>query len=141
MTEKSPLPQDFRDVEQNSIVGKASRGENLTHYVLAERMMQVEADLIKQELMDPKDPPNTLIYMLEGGFRGFHKMTGGELWAEWKDGAEDQWYIMYDDKQLPWEIYDEDPLADPEEKTPIFQDARDHHLINKDPGRMIGKKK
>ena len=66
MTEKSPLPQDFRDVEQNSIVGKASRGENLTHYVLAERMMQVEADLIKQELMDPKDPPNTLIYMLEG---------------------------------------------------------------------------
>ena len=23
MTEKSPLPQDFRDVEQNSIVGKA----------------------------------------------------------------------------------------------------------------------
>ena len=70
MTEKSPLPQDFRDVEQNSIVGKASRGENLTHYVLAERMMQVEADLIKQELMDPKDPPNTLIYMLEGGFRG-----------------------------------------------------------------------
>ena len=111
MTEKSPLPQDFRDVEQNSIVGQASRGENLTHYVLAERMMQVEADLIKQELMDPKDPPNTLIYMLEGGFRGFHKMTGGELWAEWKDGAEDLWYIMYDDKQLPWEIYDEDPLA------------------------------
>jgi hypothetical protein len=48
---------------------------------------------------------------------------------------------MYDDKQLPWEIYDEDPLADPEEKTPIFQDARDHHLINKDPRRMIGKKK
>jgi len=140
MTEKSPLPQDFRDVEQNSIVGKASRGENLTHYVLAERMMQVEAELINHEL-STEGRSDTLIYILEGGFRGFHKMTGGEMWSEWKDGAEDKWYTMYDDKALPWEIYEDDPLADKQESTPIFQDARDHHLINKDPGRMIGKKK
>ena len=62
MTEKSPLPQDFRDVEQNSIVGKASRGENLTHYVLAERMMQVEAELINHEL-STEGRSDTLIYI------------------------------------------------------------------------------
>ena len=104
------LPDNLSDVEDEYIVGEDSRAMQLTHYVLAERLLQVEYAEIMRQHREEKDS-QTLIYILEGGFRGFHKMTGGELWQEWKDGAEDQWYIMYDDKQLPWEIYDEDPLA------------------------------
>jgi hypothetical protein len=103
------LPQDFRDVEQSAIVGEDSRSLNLTHYVLAERLIQVEYANIME---DPHPlPSNTLIYILEGGFRGYHKMTSGELWSEWKDGAEDKWYQLYEDGDLPWEPYEDDPIV------------------------------
>ena len=103
------LPQDFRDVEQSAIVGEDSRSLNLTHYVLAERLIQVEYANIME---DPYPlPSNTLIYILEGGFRGYHKMTSGELWSEWKDGAEDKWYQLYEDGDLPWEPYEDDPIV------------------------------
>lgn len=103
------LPQDFRDVEQSAIVGEDSRSLNLTHYVLAERLIQVKYANIME---DPYPlPSNTLIYILEGGFRGYHKMTSGELWSEWKDGAEDKWYQLYEDGDLPWEPFDEDPIV------------------------------
>ena len=36
-------------------------------------------------------------------------MSPGELWSQWKDGAEDKWFTLYEDKDLPWETYDEDP--------------------------------
>ena len=103
------LPQDFRDVEQSAIVGEDSRSLNLTHYVLAERLIQVEYANIME---DPHPlPSNTLIYILEGGFRGYHKMTSGELWSEWKDGAEDKWYQLYEYGDLPWEPYEDDPIV------------------------------
>ena len=103
------LPQDFRDVEQNAIVGEDSRSLNLTHYVLAERLIQVEYANIMEDTQGGT-ASNTLIYILEGGFRGYHKMTSGELWSEWKDGAEDKWYQLYEDNGLHWEPYDEDPI-------------------------------
>ena len=103
------LPQDFRDVEQSAIVGEDSRGLSLTHYVLAERMMLLEYHTIKTEINESPSS-DTLIYILEGGFRGFHKMTGGELWSEWKD-LEDKFYRLYEDGELPYELYDEDPLV------------------------------
>ena len=37
-------------------------------------------------------------------------MSPGELWSEWKDGAEAKWFEMYDDESLPYSIYEEDPL-------------------------------
>ena len=107
------LPQDFRDVEQSAIVGEDNRGLSLTHYVLAERMMLLEYHTIKTEINESPSS-DTLIYILEGGFRGFHKMTGGELWSEWKD-SEDKFYRLYEDGELPYELYDEDPLVALEE--------------------------
>lgn len=105
------LPKDFAEMEHESIVGEDSRSLQLTHYVLAERLMQVEYATIAEEM---KTDPNsqTLIYILEGGFRGYHKFTSGELWAEWKDGAEDKWYELYESDSLPWGVYDEDPVID-----------------------------
>ena len=103
------LPQDFRDVEQQAIIGEDSRSLELSHYVLAERLLQVEYANIMNDVQE-EPTSQTLIYILEGGFRGFHKMTGGELWAEWKDGAEDKWYYLYENKGLHWEPYEEDPI-------------------------------
>ena len=103
------LPRDFKDVENETIVGEDNRSLSLTHYVLAERLMQVEYDLIKREILEQPNS-DTLIYILEGGLRGYHKQTAGELWAEWKDGAEDKWYAMYEDDTLPWEPFEDDPI-------------------------------
>lgn len=108
------LPEDFRDVEQSAIVGEDSRSLSLTHYVLAERLLQVEYASIAKEIREEASS-ETLTYILEGGFRGFHKYTSGELWSEWKDGAEDKWYQLYEDDALPWEAYDEDPIHSLEE--------------------------
>jgi hypothetical protein len=73
------LPQDFRDVEQSSIVGEDSRSLQLTHYVLAERLLQCEYALIAKEIVEEASS-ETLTYILEGGFRGFHKYTSVWLW-------------------------------------------------------------
>ena len=104
------LPDNLSDVEDEYIVGEDSRAMQLTHYVLAERLLQVEYAEIMRQHSEEKDS-QSLIYILEGGFRGFHKMTAGELWSEWKDGAEEKWYQLYADGELPWEPYEEDPIA------------------------------
>ena len=43
-------------------------------------------------------------------------MKAGELWSEWKDGAEDKWYELYQDNELPWEAYEDDPIHKLEEE-------------------------
>ena len=103
------LPDNLSDVEDEYIVGEDSRAMQLTHYVLAERLLQVEYAEIMRQHREEKDS-QSLIYILEGGFRGFHKMTAGELWSEWKDGAENKWYELYQDNELPWEAYEDDPI-------------------------------
>ena len=73
------LPDNLSDVEDEYIVGEDSRAMQLTHYVLAERLLQVEyAEIMRQH--NEEGDSQSLIYILEGGFRGFHKMTAGELW-------------------------------------------------------------
>ena len=102
------LPTDYKQVEDEYEVGRDKTDTALTHYVLAERLMQVEGALVAKEIQEDGHS-QTLIYMLEGCFRGFNKMSPGELWSEWKDGAEDKWFTLYEDKELPWATYDEDP--------------------------------
>ena len=109
------LPDNLSDVEDEYIVGEDSRAMQLTHYVLAERLLQVEYAEIMRQHREEKDS-QSLIYILEGGFRGFHKMTAGELWSEWKDGAEDKWYELYQDNELPREEYEDDPIHKLEEE-------------------------
>ena len=103
------MVEDLKKFENESVVGEDSRSLELTHYVLAERLMQVEHSDIQKE-MNKDGHSDTLVYILDGGFRGFHKMSPGELWSEWKDGAEAKWFEMYDDESLPYSIYEEDPL-------------------------------
>ena len=103
------LPSNRKDVFNEEIICKDSRGHALTHYVLAERLLQVEYSQISTEIRN-EPSSETLTYILEGGFRGFHKYTKQELLDEWAE-VEDRFWTLVDDDSLPWETYDEDPLS------------------------------
>ena len=83
------------------------RAMSLTHYVMAERCLQVEmAKIFNQKAEGDYD---TLTYILEGGFKGFHNMEPSELIKEYKD-YEDRWYTLYEDEELPLSVYEDDPI-------------------------------
>lgn len=103
------LPDNRKDVFHEEIIIKDSRGHELTHYVLAERLLQVEYSLISGEIRN-EPSSETLTYILEGGFRGFHKYSKQELLDEWEE-VEPKFWTLLDDDELPWEPYDEDPLS------------------------------
>ena len=104
------LPIDYKDCDSNTEVIVDKNGHFLTHYVLAERLLQVEYASIRDQIRN-ETSSDTLTYILEGGFRGFHKYTMEQQREEWLDGAEDKWYQLYEDKELPWEPYEEDPIC------------------------------
>ena len=89
------------------------RAMSLTPYVMAERCLQVE---IKNIFKDRDNGDyDTLTYILEGGFKGFHNMEPSELIEEYK-GIEDQWYELESDGELPFEPYEDDPIHTLKEK-------------------------
>ena len=93
--------------QQDLIVGTDSRGCELTHYVLAERIVLDDVRLtMKAASVEDYDFIST---RFGEGHRGYHNMSPGELWAEWGD-IEDGWYGAYDDGELPYEPIEEDPI-------------------------------
>ena len=110
---------NHRDCEEKDIIVNDSRDMALTHYTLAERLMQVEYSKIIKETKETSVvhqvyTSETLIYMLEGGFRGFHNYSVKELLDEWSQ-EEKNFYEMYDNNSLPWEVFEDDPLITNEE--------------------------
>ena len=84
------------------------QGHGLTHYVMAERCIQTEYSAIMKDL-NYGPTSETLIYILEGGFKGFHKMSEEELIAEYME-VEDKWYQIHEDQLFHWEVYEKDPI-------------------------------
>ena len=103
------LPANRNDSNPDGIIIRDGRGHRLTHYVLAERLLQVEYSLISEEIRS-EPSSETLTYILEGGFRGFHKYTTQELLDEWAE-VEPKFWTLVDDDSMPWETYEEDPLS------------------------------
>jgi|TARA_Y100000389_G_C17387312_1_gene477813 hypothetical protein len=103
------LPANRNDSNPDEIIIRDGRGHRLTHYVLAERLLQVEYSLISEEIRS-EPSSETLTYILEGGFRGFHKYTTQELLDEWAE-VEPKFWTLVDDDSMPWETYEEDPLS------------------------------
>ena len=85
-----------------------SRSMVLTHYVMAERVMQVEYWKIKDSILRGITDDN-LIYILEGGFKGFHEFEPSELITEYEE-YEDRWYELYESGDLPWDVLEDDPV-------------------------------
>ena len=107
------LPQDQFDQRHEKVIHQDTRSLDLTHYVMAERCMLVEYATIKEEI-ESEPSSETLTYILEGGFRGFHKYSVEDLIKEYKE-KEELFYSLYDCDVLPYDVYDEDPLVALEE--------------------------
>ena len=101
------LPANLNDQDQHEPYYEDSRAMKLSHYVMAERCMQVEAYKIYSDYLE-RDY-STLSYILEGGFRGFHKMSREDLEAEYKE-IEELWYELESSNTLHWEAYEDDPI-------------------------------
>ena len=97
----------------SDIIHTDKQGHGLTHYVMAERCLQVEMKNIYEDYN--KGDFDTLSYMLSGGFKGFHNMDSSELIEEYK-AIEDQWYQLESDGELPFEAYEDDPIHTLKEK-------------------------
>ncbi len=89
------------------------RAMKLTHYVMAERCLQAEMKGIFTDY--GQGDYDTLTYILEGGFKGFHNMEPSELIEEY-EAIEDKWYELEADSELPMEPYEEDPIHTLKEK-------------------------
>ena len=63
------------------------KGYELSHYIMAERCLQVEYSSIMRDLRD-SPTSETLIYILEGGFKGFHKYSDEQMIEAYKEAAD-----------------------------------------------------
>ena len=95
------------------LVYEDTHAMKLTHYVMAERCLQVEqANIYNQYKEGDYD---TLTYILEGGFKGFHNMEPSELIKEYQD-YEEQFYNLYECDGLYISVYEDDPIHTLKEK-------------------------
>ena len=93
--------------KHDDLLYEDERAMALTHYVMAERCIQVQMKDIHEEY--GAGDYETLTYILEGGFKGFHNMEPSELITEYKD-IEDKWYDWYEAEQLYTSVYEDDPI-------------------------------
>ena len=93
--------------KHDDLLYEDERAMKLTHYVMAERCLQVEIHGIYENYKE--GDYDTLTYILEGGFKGFHNMEPSELIKEY-EGYEDRWYELYEDEELPLSVYEDDPI-------------------------------
>ena len=125
------LPSNQREGGQQTsnshdFIYEDKRALRLSHYVMAERCMLVEYKTIQDEIREGQS--DTLIYILEGGHRGFHKYSEGALIEEYKD-MEEKFYSLYEDGELPYELYD------------VLFDGRCHKLGRMFAGSATGSQK
>ena len=99
--------------KQEDLLYEDKRAMQLTHYVMAERCLQVEMADIFNEYKE--GDYSTLTYILEGGFKGFHNMEPSELIKEYDD-VEDKWYQLYEDNEHYHTVYEDDPIHKLEEE-------------------------
>ena len=93
--------------KQEDLLYEDKRAMALTHYVMAERCLQVQMAQIYNDYKQGEY--DTLTYILEGGFKGFHNMEPSELIKEYED-YEDKWYELYEDDGHYHTVYEDDPI-------------------------------
>ena len=91
--------------EKDLIVGKDSRGYECSSSVLAERLTQIEIAMILED--HGNRDYSVIAEHLGKGFRGYHNMSPGELYSEFKE-QEDTFWRLFDDEELPY-IEQDDP--------------------------------
>ena len=99
---------EFKQEEDQTVVGIDSQGTALTHYVIAERLVALDCTNIIED-GNHKDV-EYLADKLSNGWRGYHRMSPGELWTEYKEQEES--FLEYQSKGLLiCGLSESDPLA------------------------------
>jgi len=99
---------DDKFVEDNAIViGTDSRGDTLTSSVIAERL--VAYDLTEMMRSAAHGDFEYIADKLSDGWRGYHRMSPGELWTEYKE-IEESFLELYDTNELVVGLKEDDPL-------------------------------
>ena len=93
--------------KHDDLLYEDERAMNLTHYVMAERCLQVEMAQIYDDYKC--GDYDVITSILENGFKGYHNMEPSELITEYKD-IEDKWYDWYEAEQLYTSVYEDDPI-------------------------------
>ena len=93
--------------KHDDLLYEDERAMALTHYVMAERCLQVQMAQIYNEKAE--GDYDTLTYILESGFKGFHNMEPSELIKEYQD-YEEQFYNLYECEGLYMSVYEDDPI-------------------------------
>lgn len=101
--------EDPKQIEDDSIVGTDSRGNELSHYVIAERLVALDCTIIVDDAVKYKDL-EYLAEKLSDGWRGYHRMSPGELWSEYKE-METEFFDHLDADSLLCNLAEADPLA------------------------------
>ena len=99
---------EFKQMEDRTVVGIDTRGQALTHYVIAERLVALDCTYIIEDGSRHRDV-EYLADKLSDGWRGYHRMSPGELWTEYKE-QEDAFYEYYEKDLLICGLAEDDPL-------------------------------
>ena len=99
---------NHRDCEPDTVIVEDTRSLRLTHRVLAERLIQLQARSIQEDA--GHGAYQYLASIFETGFRGYPTMSQQELREEGRE-QEELFYGLYDDGALLWELDEEDPLT------------------------------
>ena len=98
---------EFKQQEDETIVGEDTRGMSLTHYVIAERLVALDCTYIIED--GAHKDVEYLADKLSDGWRGYHRMSPGELWSEYKE-QEESFYEYYEKNLLICGLAEADPL-------------------------------
>ena len=90
------------------VIGEDTRGNVLTQRTLSERLVSLAVTDIKQD--SDEGDVEWLASILSDGFRGYERMSPGELWSEWKEEAE-AFFNKYDADRLYLALDKNDPLS------------------------------
>lgn len=99
---------EVKQEEDQTVVGIDSQGNGLTHYVIAERLVALDSTYIIED--GAHKDVEYLADKLSYGWRGYHRMSPGELWTEYKEQEES--FLEYHEKGLLiCGLSESDPLA------------------------------
>ena len=98
---------DMKKFEDEAVVGEDTRGMSLTHYQIAERLVALDCTYIIED--GAHKDVEYLADKLSDGWRGYHRMSPGELWTEYKE-QEESFYEYYEKGLLICGFAENDPL-------------------------------
>ena len=94
--------------DKDIVIGTDTRGDVLTQSIIAERL--VAYDLTEMMRCAGHGDYEYIADKLSDGWRGYHRMSPGELWTEYKE-IEESFLEAHDTDSLVVGLKEDDPLT------------------------------